>query len=87
MTREQIIKKKAKKLQQYVGSTIEVEVTTIIEGSVIRPLRVVGYNPCAEMLIVDGGADGWTMLGRRDVVTTRCDTYWYVSTNRIINVL
>lgn len=87
MTREQIIKKKAKKLQQYVGSTIEVEVTTIIEGSVIKPLRVVGYNPCAEMLIVDGGADGWTMLGRRDVVTTRCDTYWYVSTNRIINVL
>lgn len=87
MTREQIIKKKAKKLQQYVGSTIEVEVTTIIEGSVIKPLRVVGYNPCAEMLIVDGGADGWTMLGRRDVVTTRCDTYRYVSTNRIINVL
>lgn len=87
MTREQIIKKKAKKLQQYVGSTIEVEVTAIIEGSVIKPLRVVGYNPCAEMLIVDGGADGWTMLGRRDVVTTRCDTYWYVSTNRIINVL
>lgn len=87
MTREQIIKKKAKKLQQYVGSTIEVEVTTIIEGSVIKPLRVVGYNPYAEMLIVDGGADGWTMLGRRDVVTTRCDTYWYVSTNRIINVL
>lgn len=87
MTREQIIKKKAKKLQQYVGSTIEVEVTTIIEGSVIKPLRVVGYNPCAEMLIVDGGADGWTMLGRRDVVTTWCDTYWYVSTNRIINVL
>lgn len=37
MTREQIIKKKAKKLQQYVGSTIEVEVTTIIEGSVIKP--------------------------------------------------
>lgn len=87
MTREQIIKKKAKKLQQYVGSTIEVEVTTIIEGSVVKPLKVVGYNPCAEMLIVDGGADGWTMLGRRDVVTTRCDTYWYVSTNRIINVL
>ena len=87
MTRKQIIKKKVEKLQQYVGLTIEVEVTTIIEGSVVKPLKVVGYSPGAEMLIVDGGADGWTMLGRRDVVTTRCDTYWYVSTNRIINVL
>lgn len=87
MTREQIIKKNAEKLQQYVGLTVEVEVTTILEGSVIKPLLVVGYNPRAEMLIVDGGADGWTMLGRRDVVTTRCDTYWYISTNRIINVL
>lgn len=84
MTREQIIKKNAEKLQQYVGLTVEVEVTTILE---VKPLLVVGYNPCAEMLIVDGGADGWTMLGRRDVVTTRCDTYWYISTNRIINVL
>lgn len=46
MTREQIIKKNAEKLQQYVGLTVEVEVTT-----------------------------------------TRCDTYWYISTNRIINVL
>ena len=88
MTREQIIiKKKVEKLQQYVGLTIEVEVTTIIEGSVVKPLKVVGYNPCAEMLIVDGGADGWTRLGRRDVVTIWCDTYWYISTNRIINVL
>ena len=85
MTREQIIKKNAEKLQQYVGLTVEV--ATILEGSVIKPLLVVGYNPRAEMLIVDGGADGWTMLGRRDVVTTRCDTYWYISTNRIINVL
>lgn len=87
MTREQIITKKVEKLQQYVGLTIEVEETTILEGRVVKPLKVVGYNPCAEMLIVDGGADGWTMLGRRDVVTTWCDTYWYVSTNRIINVL
>lgn len=87
MTREQITKKNAEKLQQYVGLTVEVEVTTILEGSVIKPLLVVGYNPCAEMLIVDGGADGWRMLGRRDVVTPRCDTYWYISTNGIINVL
>lgn len=65
MTREQIITKKVEELQKYVGSTIEVEVTTIIEGSVVRPFRVVGYNPCAKMLIVDGGADGWTRLGRR----------------------
>lgn len=87
MTRKQIITKNVEKLKQYVGLTIEVEVTTIIEGSVIKPLRVVGYNPCAEMLIVDGGADGWTRLGRWDVVTTWCGTYCYISTNRIINVL
>nr|DAV49804.1 MAG TPA: hypothetical protein [Caudoviricetes sp.] len=39
------------------------------------------------MLIVDGGADGWTMLGGWDVIIIWCDTYWYMSTNRIINVL
>lgn len=87
MTREQIITKNVEKLQKYVGLTIEVEVTTITEGSVVKPLEVVGYNPREAMLIVDGGADGWTMLGRWDVVTTRRDTYWYMSTNRIINVL
>ena len=87
MTREQIIAKNVEKLQQYVGLTIEVEVTTIIEGSVVKPLEVVGYNPCAEMLIVDGGADGWTKLDGWDLVAIRCDTYWYMSTNRIINEL
>lgn len=87
MIREQDVMENVGGLQKYVGSTIEAEVTTILEGSVIKPLLVVGYNPCAEMLIVDGGADGWTMLGRWDVVTTWCDTYWYISTNRIINVL
>ena len=87
MTREQTITENVEKLQKYVGSTIEVEVTTITEGNVVKPLEVVGYNPREAMLIVDGGADGWTTLGRRDVVTTWCDTYWYVSTNRIINVL
>lgn len=87
MTREQSITENVEKLQKYVGLTIEVEVTTITEGSVVKPLRVVGYNPCIEMLIVDGGADGWPWLGRRDVVTIWCDTYWYISTNRIIKVL
>ena len=87
MTREQIITENVEKLQKYVGLTIEVEVTTITEGNVVKPLEVVGYNPREAMLIVDGGADGWTRLGRRDVVTIWCDTYWYISTNRIINVL
>ena len=87
MTREQSITENVEKLQKYVGLTIEVEVTTITEGNVIRPLRVVGYNPHEAMLIVDGGADGWTKLDVWDVVTIWCDTYWYMSTNRIINVL
>ena len=87
MTREQIITENVEKLQKYVGLTIEVEVTTITEGNVIKPLEVVGYNPREAMLIVDGGVDGWTKLDRWDVVTIWCDTYWYMSTNRIINVL
>lgn len=87
MTREQIIAKNVEKLHKYVGLTIEVEVTTITEGDVVKPLEVVGYNPREAMLIVDGGADGWTKLGRWDLVTIWCDTYWYVRTNRIINVL
>ena len=87
MTREQIIMENEWKLKRYVGSTIEVEVTTITEGDVIRPFRVVGYNPHEAMLIVDGGADGWTKLDGWDVVTIWCDTYWYMSTNRIIKVL
>lgn len=87
MTREQIIMENEWKLKRYVGSTIEVEVTTITEGNVIKLLRVVGYNPREAVLIVDGGADGWTKLDGWDVVTIWCDTYWYMSTNRIINVL
>lgn len=87
MTREQTITENAEKLQKYVGLTIEVEVTTITEGDVVKPLEVVGYNPREAMLIVDGGADGWTMLGGWDVVTIWCDTYWYMSTNRIIKIL
>ncbi len=87
MIREQDVMENVGGLQKYVGSTIEVEVTTITGGKVVKPLEVVGYNPCVEMLIVDGGADGWPRLGRRDVVTAWCDTYWYVSTNRIIKVL
>lgn len=87
MTREQTIMENVEKLQKYVGLTIEVEVTTITGGKVVKPLDVVGYNPREAMLIVDGGADGWTMLGRWDVVTIWCDKYWYMSTDRIINVL
>lgn len=87
MTREQNIVENVEKLQKYVGSTIEVEVTTITEGNVITPLRVVGYNPRVNALIVDGGADGWTGLDGWDLVAIRCDTYWYMSTNRIIKVL
>lgn len=87
MTREQIIGENIEKLQRYVGSTIEVEVTTITEGNVVKPLEVVGYNPREATLIVNGGVDGWTKLDGWDVVTIWCDTYWYMSTNRIINVL
>lgn len=87
MTREQIITENVVKLQKYVGLTIEVEVTTITEGNVVKPLEVVGYNPREAMLIVDGGAYGWTKLDEWDVVTIWRDTYWYISTNRIINVL
>lgn len=87
MTMEQIIMENVGKLQKYVGSVIEVEVTTVTEGNVIKPLRVVGYNPREEMLIVDGGVDGWTKLYEWDVVAIWCGTYWYMSTNRIINVL
>lgn len=87
MIREQDIMENVGKLQKYVGLTIEVEVTTIAEGNVIKPLRVVGYNPHEAMLIVDGGVDGWTKLGGWDVVIIWCDTYWYMSTNRIIKVL
>ena len=87
MTREQNLVENGGRLKGYAGSTIEVEVTTITEGNVIKPLRVVGYNPHEAMLIVDGGADGWTKLDGWDVVTIWCDTYWYMSTNRIIKVL
>lgn len=87
MIREQDIMENVGRLQKYVGSTIEVEVTTTTEGNVIKPLRVVGYNPHEAMLIVDGGTDGWIMLGAWDVIIIWCDTYWYMSTNRIINVL
>lgn len=87
MTREQIITENIERLQKYVGSAIEVEITTITEGNVIKPLRVVGYNPREAMLIVDGGADGWTKLDGWDLVAIWCDTYWYMSTDRIIKVL
>ena len=87
MKREQIIVENIEKLKRYVGSTIEVEVATITEGNVIEPLEVVGYNPCQAMLIVDGGVDGWTKLDGWDLISIRRDTYWYVSTDRIINVL
>lgn len=87
MAIEQSITENVEKLQGYVGSTIKVEVTTITEGNVIEPLRVVGYNPRKAVLIVDGGADGWTGLDGWDLVDIWCDTYWYISTNRIIKVL
>lgn len=87
MTREQTIMENEWKLKRYVGSTIKVEVTTVTEGNVIKLLRVVGYNPREAVLIVDGGADGWTRLDGWDLVAIRCDTYWYMSTNRIIKVL
>lgn len=75
MTREQGIVENVERLQRYVGSTIKVEVTTITEGNVIKPLRVVGYNPHEAMLIVDGGTDGWIRLEVRDLVAIRCDSY------------
>lgn len=87
MTREQTITENVEKLQKYVGLTIEVEVTTITEGKVIKPFRVVGYDPHEALLIIDGGTDGWTKLYEWDLVAFRCDTYWYMSTNRIIKVL
>lgn len=87
MTREQSIVEIAGRLQNYVGSTIKVEVTTITEGNVIKLLRVVGYNPRNEVLIVDGGADGWTLLDGWDLVAIWCETYWYMSMDRIIKVL
>lgn len=87
MTREQSITENVEKLQKYVGSTIEVEITTMTEGCVITPLRVVGYNPRRNELITDGGEYGWTELDGWDLVAIRCDTYWYMSTDRIINVL
>ena len=87
MTREQIIKENVEKLQKYVGSTIEVEVTTVTEGKVVKPLGVVGYNPHEAMLIVDAGTDGWIRLEVRDLVAIRCDSYWYMDANRIIKVL
>ena len=87
MTREQNIVENAGRLQGYVGSTIKVEVTTVTEGNVIKLLRVVGYNPREAVLIVDGGADGWTKLDGWDVIAIWCDTYWYMSTDRIIKVL
>lgn len=87
MTREQTITENTEKLQKYVGSTIEVEITTITEGDVIKHLEVVGYNPREAMLIVNGGADGWTKLDEWDLVTLRCDTYWYMSMDSIIKVL
>lgn len=87
MIREQDVMENVGGLQKYVGSTIEVEVTTITEGNVVKPLEVVGYNPREAMLIVDGGTGGWTKLDAWDVVTIWCDTYWYMSTDRIINVL
>nr|DAV49805.1 MAG TPA: hypothetical protein [Caudoviricetes sp.] len=37
MIREQDIMENVGRLQKYVGSTIEVEVTTITEGNVIKP--------------------------------------------------
>lgn len=87
MTREQTIVENVEKLQRYVGLTIEVEVTTITEGNVVKPLEVVGYNPREAMLIVNGGVDGWTKLDGWDIVTIWCDTYWYMSMDRIIKVL
>lgn len=87
MAREQIIMENVERLRKYVGSTIEIEITTITEGNVIEPLRVVGYNPRVNALIVEGDAGGWTGLGEWDLVAIRCNTYWYVSTNRIIKVL
>lgn len=87
MTKEQSITENVEKLQRYVGSTIKVEVTTITEGNVIKLLRVVGYNPREAVLIVDGGADGWTKLDGWDVIAIWCDTYWYMSMDRIIKVL
>lgn len=87
MTREQSITENVEKLQKYVGLTIEVEVTAVTGGNVVKPLRVVGYNPHEAMLIVDGGTDGWIRLEARDIVAIRCDSYRYMDANRIIKVL
>lgn len=45
MTKEQIITENVEKLQKYVGLTIEVEVTTVTEGNVIKPLGLWDITP------------------------------------------
>lgn len=52
-------------------------------------LEVVGYyddNDGSTRLIVDASrCEGWSALGPFDVVFKKCESYWYVSINDLID--
>lgn len=74
-------KKEAHPLEKYIGRSV------IHRG---KRLTVVGYS-CTDSadrlpLIVDASqTGGWGLLGIYDVVFKKCESYWYVSINDLID--
>ena len=77
----QFKQREAHPLEKYIGGLAN------YEG---EQLEVVGYshNDLADesLLIVDASqTGGWALLGPFDVVFKKCENYWYVSINDVID--
>lgn len=76
---EEFEKREAHPMEKYIGRHVTYE---------WRTREVVGYTIWCDGLcsLIAGGyrGEGWTDLGRYDVVFKDCESYWYVSINDLI---
>lgn len=50
-----------------------------------RVLEVVGYSGSCSLIVDASQTDGWKRLSNYDVVIKKCERYWYVNTDDLID--
>lgn len=76
------------KAEKFVGKWVVSEVLTDeINAPTGAAFKVVGYVPNMNLVIVDAEQRGWKGLVPGDVVFEECETYKYVHTDYITEVL
>ena len=73
------MKAREKDLEKFVGKFVDKFVDKPVPVGCGRSVfRCVGYNPIAELLIIDEGKYGWRRLDTSDVIDKECESYCYL---------